>query len=58
MWAGQQGIEDATLESLAEDERVRAAVAEGVEAANAKLAKVEQIKKFSIVERRLAARWR
>ncbi len=49
MWASQQGIEDATLESLAGDERVRAVVAEGVEAANAKLAKVEQIKKFSIV---------
>ncbi|HXD54250.1 MAG TPA: long-chain fatty acid--CoA ligase [Solirubrobacteraceae bacterium] len=49
MWAGQQGIEDTSLEALAVDERVRAAVAEGVEAANAKLAKVEQIKKFSIV---------
>ena len=49
MWAAQQGIEDASLEALAVDERVRAAVAEGVEAANAKLAKVEQIKKFSIV---------
>ncbi len=49
MWASQQGVEGASLESLADDERVRAAVAEGVEAANAKLAKVEQIKKFSIV---------
>jgi len=49
MWASQQGIEHTDLESLARDERVRAAVAEGVEAANAKLAKVEQIKKFSIV---------
>ena len=29
---------------------MRAAVAEGVEAANEKLAKVEQIKKFTIVE--------
>ena len=49
MWAAQQGIEDTSLESLADDERVRAAVEEGVQAANAKLAKVEQIKKFSIV---------
>jgi long-chain acyl-CoA synthetase len=49
MWAGQQGIEEATLESLAGNELVRAAIAEGVDAANAKLAKVEQIKKFSIV---------
>jgi long-chain acyl-CoA synthetase len=48
-WAGQQGIEETSFEALAGDERVRAAVAEGVEAANAKLAKVEQIKKFSIV---------
>ncbi len=50
MWASQQGIEDTALESLAGDERVRAAVEEGVQAANEKLAKVEQIKKFTIVE--------
>jgi long-chain acyl-CoA synthetase len=50
MWASQHGIEDTSLEALARDERVRAAVAEGVEAANEKLAKVEQIKKFTIVE--------
>ncbi len=49
MWAGQQGIEDTSLEALAGDERMRAAVAEGVEAANAKLAKVEQVKRFTIV---------
>ena len=50
MWAGQQGIEDTSLEALARDERVRAAVQEGVDAANEKLARVEQIKKFTIVE--------
>ena len=50
MWASQQGIEDTALESLAGDERIRAAVEEGVQAANEKLAKVEQIKKFTIVE--------
>jgi long-chain acyl-CoA synthetase len=49
-WAGQHGIEDAPLEALARDERMRAAVEQGVEAANAKLARVEQIKKFTIVE--------
>jgi long-subunit acyl-CoA synthetase (AMP-forming) len=49
-WAGQQGIEDASLETLARDERMRAAVQQGVDAANAKLARVEQIKKFTIVE--------
>jgi long-subunit acyl-CoA synthetase (AMP-forming) len=49
-WAAQQGIEDTTLESLARDERMRAAVQAGVDAANEKLARVEQIKKFEIVE--------
>ena len=49
-WAAQNGLEGATLESLAHDERIRAAVQEGVDAANAKLARVEQIKKFVIVE--------
>jgi long-subunit acyl-CoA synthetase (AMP-forming) len=50
MWAQGHGIKDATLEQLAADERVRATVQEGIDAANAKLAKVEQVKKFHIVE--------
>jgi long-chain acyl-CoA synthetase len=49
-WAAQHGIEDTSLESLAHDEQMRAAVQEGVDAANAKLARVEQIKYFTIVE--------
>jgi long-chain acyl-CoA synthetase len=49
-WAAQQGIQETSLESLARDERVRTVVQEGVDAANAKLAKVEQVKKFAIVE--------
>jgi long-subunit acyl-CoA synthetase (AMP-forming) len=49
-WAAQNGVEGATLESLARDERVRAAIQEGIDGANAKLARVEQIKKFVIVE--------
>jgi long-subunit acyl-CoA synthetase (AMP-forming) len=49
VWAGTQGIEDTSLESLAGDERTLAAIQEGVDAANAKLARVEQIKKFEIV---------
>jgi long-subunit acyl-CoA synthetase (AMP-forming) len=49
-WAGQQGISDTELDALARDEKVRAAVQEGIDAANAKLARVEQIKKFHIVE--------
>jgi long-chain acyl-CoA synthetase len=49
-WAAQHELPDASLEALAHDERMRAAVQEGVDAANAKLARVEQIKKFTIVE--------
>jgi long-subunit acyl-CoA synthetase (AMP-forming) len=49
-WAAQHGIESATLESLAHEPQMIAAVQEGVDAANAKLARVEQIKKFTIVE--------
>ncbi|HEX5852622.1 MAG TPA: long-chain fatty acid--CoA ligase [Solirubrobacteraceae bacterium] len=49
-WAAQQGIEDTTLESLARDQRVRSEVQKGVDVANAKLAKVEQLKKFTLVE--------
>jgi len=49
-WATQHGIDDTSLESLARDERVRAAVQEGVDAANTALARPEQVKKFTIVE--------
>jgi long-subunit acyl-CoA synthetase (AMP-forming) len=49
-WAATQGIEETSLESLAQDERVRVAVQEALDGANAKLARVEQIKKFTIVE--------
>ncbi len=49
-WAATQGIEGSSLEELAREERMRAAVQEGVDAANEKLARVEQIKKFTIVE--------
>ena len=48
-WAAQHSIADTSLESLATDEQVLAAVQEGVDAANEKLARVEQIKKFTIV---------
>jgi len=49
-WAAQHELGDASLEALAHDERMRAAVQAGVDAANAKLARVEQIKRFTIVE--------
>ena len=49
MWAQKHGMHDTSLEALAGEERMRAAVQEGVDAANAKLAQVEQIKKFALV---------
>jgi long-subunit acyl-CoA synthetase (AMP-forming) len=48
-WATKQGIDDTSLESLAGEERVVAAVQEAVGAANENLARVEQIKKFTVV---------
>ena len=48
-YAAKAGIEDSSLEALSADDRVRAVVQEGIDAANAKLARVEQIKKFEIV---------
>jgi long-subunit acyl-CoA synthetase (AMP-forming) len=49
-WAAQHGVEGADLAALAHDERVRAAVQQGIDAANARLARVEQIKAFVLVE--------
>jgi long-chain acyl-CoA synthetase len=49
-WAATQGIEDASLEALANDDAVRAAVQAAIDAANERLARVEGIKKFTIVE--------
>jgi long-subunit acyl-CoA synthetase (AMP-forming) len=48
-FAKQNGIEDASFESLAKNDKVREAVAAGVEKANEQLARVEQIKKFTIL---------
>jgi long-chain acyl-CoA synthetase len=48
-WAKQQGIEDASPEALASNEQVQASVQEAVEAANEKLSRVEQIKKFKVL---------
>ncbi|HWY89054.1 MAG TPA: AMP-dependent synthetase/ligase [Solirubrobacteraceae bacterium] len=49
-WAAKEGIQQTALEALASEPRVRDAVQEGVDAANEKLARVEQIKRFAIVE--------
>jgi long-chain acyl-CoA synthetase len=48
-FAQQHGIEDASFESLATNDAVRAEVQRGVDAANESLARVEQIKKFTIL---------
>ena len=50
VWASSQGIKGDSLAELAKDERVWAAVEEGVQSANEKLARVEQIKKFTLLE--------
>jgi long-subunit acyl-CoA synthetase (AMP-forming) len=48
-WASQNGISGTSLEELADDPKVVEAVQAGVNAANEHLARVEQIKKFTIV---------
>ena len=49
-FAQQAGIEDASPASLARDERVQQVIAAAVEEANKHLSRVEQIKKFAILE--------
>jgi long-chain acyl-CoA synthetase len=49
-WAAQNGIEADGLDGLARDERVRAAVQRGVDQANDRLARVERIRRFTLVE--------
>jgi long-chain acyl-CoA synthetase len=49
VWAQGQGIGDATLESLAEHEAVREEIETAVAAANERMARVEQVKKFKIL---------
>jgi long-chain acyl-CoA synthetase len=49
IFAQQQGIEDVELASLAGHRAILDEVARGVEAANAKLARIEQIKKFEVL---------
>jgi long-chain acyl-CoA synthetase len=48
-WAQQHGLAARDLAALAAEPAVRDAVQAGVDAANAKLARVEQIKRFTIV---------
>jgi long-subunit acyl-CoA synthetase (AMP-forming) len=48
-WAAQNGLEGVSLEDLATEPAVLAAVQVGIDEANRHLARVEQIKKFTIV---------
>ncbi len=50
VWARGAGVEGSDLATLARTDAARAAVQEGVDAANAKLSRVEQIKRFVVVE--------
>jgi long-chain acyl-CoA synthetase len=49
VWAAGQGIEDTSLDVLAEDDAVRAEVQRGVEDVNSQVSNVEGIKKFTIL---------
>jgi long-chain acyl-CoA synthetase len=53
-WAQQNGIEDTAISSLAQNEQVRALIQAEVDKANAKLAQVEQVKKFVILDHDLS----
>jgi long-chain acyl-CoA synthetase len=48
-WAAQQGLDGSALEDLAADPKMVEAVQAGIDEANTHLARVEQIKKFTIV---------
>jgi long-subunit acyl-CoA synthetase (AMP-forming) len=49
-WAAEHGVGGAPITALAADDRLRAAVADGVAAANGRLARVEQIKAFRVLD--------
>ena len=54
-WAREEGIEDVSPSALAGDPRVRALVAADLDRANARYARSEQAKRFTILERELSA---
>jgi len=49
VWAKQNGLDGKSFEELAEEEKAREVVQAAVDEANAKMARVEQIKKFTIL---------
>jgi long-chain acyl-CoA synthetase len=53
-WAKEQGIEDTSTPALAQDPRVRALIQSELDRANEKYAKVEQVKRFFILDHDLS----
>jgi long-subunit acyl-CoA synthetase (AMP-forming) len=53
VWAKKNGLEGKSVEELAGEDKTREAIQAAVEEANEKMARVEQIKKFTI----LPAEW-
>lgn len=49
-YAAEHGLAEGSVSALAHDESVRAVIAAAVERANARLSRVEQIKRFAILE--------
>jgi long-subunit acyl-CoA synthetase (AMP-forming) len=49
VWAKQNGLEGKSIPELAEEEQAREAIQSAVDEANARMARVEQIKKFTIL---------
>ena len=48
-WASEHGADDASPAALREDPRIQSAIADAVEAANARMARVEQVKRHAIL---------
>jgi long-chain acyl-CoA synthetase len=53
-WAEQHDIEDRSIVALAQNDQVRALIQEVLDAANAKYAQVEQVKRFAILDHDLS----
>ena len=49
VWASQNGLEGKSIEELVSDEKTRDAIQAAVDQANARLSRVEQVKKFTIL---------
>jgi long-chain acyl-CoA synthetase len=53
-WAAERGIEDTSIPALAQHPDVRALIQGALDAANAKYAQVEQVKKFVLLDHDLS----